>query len=229
MSDLLFQINREKLDEVLKVYQPHKHTKKAVQAFQKDMAAIEKYAESINEKKADTQAKLMKVIQDMEATTDIGERIYLQDEQERFVKDLKALDVFLEECEERKSQARIKHAPDVAQAIDRDRNELHAVFHEEMNKAVRIGLSDIFQCVVDVNTMLETDKQSFVNDVYDCLAGDTVVIEKYHYQSKKPATETPLDVGYLQLMPSDFLQAKNGHNVVKGNTFIIREYGKEEE
>ncbi|HDR7461837.1 TPA: metalloendopeptidase [Bacillus toyonensis] len=225
---MLFQINREELDKVIAGYKPHKHTKKAIQAFQKDMLNIERYADSIEERKAETQVKLVKVLADMEATFDVGERVYLQSEQDHLVNQLQALDVYLEECEERKSQARLRHAPLVAQAIDKDRNELLSTFNEEMNKAVRVGLSDMFQCVVDVNVMLETEKQTFVNDVYDCLAGDEVVIDTYRFQNKIVPTATPLEVGYLQVTPNDFIQATKGHNKVKSNSFIIRNYGQEE-
>lgn len=225
---MLFQINREELDKVIASYKPHKHLKKAVAAFQKDKVDIEKYADSINERKAETQVKLVKVLADMEATFDVGERIYLQSEQEHLSKELQALDVYLEETKERQTQARLKHTPAVAQAIDKDRNELSTTFNEEMNKAVRVGLSDIMQCVADVNAMLETEQETFIYDVYDCLAGDEVVKDTYHYQNKKPATETPLEVGYLQITPNDFLQAKSGHNTVKSNSFIIRNYGQEE-
>ncbi|HDR7622776.1 TPA: metalloendopeptidase [Bacillus mycoides] len=224
---MLFKINREELDKVIAGYKPHRHTKKAIQAFQKDMADIEKYVESIEERKAEIQVKLVKVLADMEATFEIGERIYLQNEQEHLVKELQGLEVYLEECIERKTQARLKHAPAVAQAIDKDRNELLSTFNEEMNKAVRVGLSDIMQSVADVNVMLETEKQTFVNDVYDCLAGDEVVIDTYRFQNKRVPTETPLEVGYLNITPNDFSQATNGHNTVKTNSFIIRDYGQE--
>ncbi|HDR7643852.1 metalloendopeptidase [Bacillus mycoides] len=224
---MLFKINREELDKVLSGYKPHRHTKKAIQAFQKDIADIEKYAESIEERKAETQANLMKVLTDMEVSFEISDRIYLQNEQEHLVKELQALDVYLEECTERKTQARLKHAPTVAQAIDKDRSELLSTFNEEMNKAVRVGLSDMFQCVADVNVMLETEQEAFIYDIYDCLSGDSVVTDTYHYQNKKTATETPLEVGYLNVTPSDFLQAKSGHNTVKSNSFIIRNYGQE--
>ncbi|ANN30688.1 metalloendopeptidase [Bacillus thuringiensis serovar coreanensis] len=224
---MLFEINREELDKVLSGYTPHKHTKKAIQAFQKDIADIEKYAESIEERKAETQANLMKVLTDMEVSFEISDRIYLQSEQEHLIKELQALDVYLEECTERRTQARLKHAPAVAQAIDKDRSELSAAFNEEMNKAVRVGLSDIMQCVADVNVMLETEQDTFIHDVYNCLAGDIVVTDTYHYQNKKTATETPLEVGYLNVTPSDFLQAKGGHNTVKSNSFIVRNYCKE--
>lgn len=226
---MLFKIDRQELDKVIAGYKPHKHLKKVVAAFQKGKADIEKYADSIEERKAETQLQLTKVLADMEATFDVGERIYLQSEQEHLVKELQTLDVYLEECEERKTQARLKHAPTLAEAIDKDRRELSTAFNEEMNKAVRVGLSDIFQCVADVNAMLETEQKDFIYDVYDCLAGDTVVTDTYHYQNKQPATETPLEVGYLQITPNDFLQAKSGHNVVKNNSFIIREYGQEGE
>lgn len=225
---MLFQINREELDKVIAGYKPHKHTKKAIQAFQKDMLNIERYTESIEERKAETQVKLVKVLADMEATFDVGERVYLQSEQDHLVNQLQALDVYLEECTERKTQARLKHAPTVTEAIDKDRKELLTTFNEEMNKAVRVGLSDIMQSVADVNVMLETEKQTFVNDVYDCLAGDEVVIDTYRFQNKRVPTETPLEVGYLQVTPNDFIQATNGHNTVKSNSFIIRNYGQEE-
>ncbi|MEG3529138.1 metalloendopeptidase [Bacillus paranthracis] len=226
---MLFKINRDELNKVLADYKPHKHLIKAVTAFQKDMEAIQKYADSIEERKTGKQAELMKVISDMEATFDVGERIYLQSEQEHLSKELQALDVYLEECTERRTQVRLKHAPTVAAAIDKDRKELLTTFNEEMNKAVRVGLSDIMQCVADVNVMLETEQKDFIYDVYDCLAGDEVVTDKYHYQNKKTATETPLEVGYLQVSPNDFLQAKSGHNTVKSNSFIIRDYGQEGE
>ncbi|HDR7386496.1 TPA: metalloendopeptidase [Bacillus toyonensis] len=225
---MLFKINREELDKVIAGYKPHRHTKKAIQAFQKDMADIEKYAESIEERKAETQVKLTKVLADMEATFEIGERIYLQNEQDHLVKELKALDVYLEECTERKTQARLQHAPAVAQAIDKDRSELSAAFNEEMNKAVRVALSDIMQCVVDVSKMLETEQKNFIYDVHDCLAGDEVVKDTYHYQNKTIATETPLEVGNLQIMPSHFGEARKGLNTVKSNSFIVRNYCKEE-
>lgn len=225
---MLFQINREELDKVIAGYKPHKHIKKAIQAFQKDMLNIERYAESIEERKAQTQVKLVKVLADMEATFDVGERVYLQSEQDHLVNQLQALDVYLEECTERKTQARLKHAPTVTEAIDKDRKELLITFNEEMNKAVRVGLSDIMQSVADVNVMLKTEKQTFVNDVYDCLAGDEVVIDTYRFQNKRVPTETPLEVGYLQVTPNDFIQATNGHNTVKSNSFIIRNYGQEE-
>ncbi|MGG4557537.1 metalloendopeptidase [Bacillus toyonensis] len=224
---MLFKINREELDKVLSGYTPHKHTKKVIQAFQKDIADIEKYAESIEERKAETQANLMKVLTDMEVSFEISDRIYLQSEQEHLVKELQALEVYLEECTERRTQARLKHAPAVAQAIDKDRNELSAVFNEEMNKAVRVSLCDIMQCVADVNVMLENEQETFISDVYDCLAGDTVVTDTYHYQNKKTATTTPLEVGYLQVTPNDFIQAKDGHNTVKINSFIVRNYCEE--
>ncbi|MBJ7987190.1 metalloendopeptidase [Bacillus cereus] len=226
---MLFQINREELDKVIAGYKPHRHTKKAIQAFQKDIADIEKYAESIEERKAETQVKLVKVLADMEATFDVGERVYLQSEQDHLVNQLQALDVYLEECKGRKTQARLKHAPTVTQAIDKDRKELLTTFNEDMNKAVRVGLSDIMQSVADVNVMLEAEKQTFVNDVYDCLAGDEVVIDTYRFKNKRVPTETPLEVGYLQVTPNDFIQATKGHNTVKNNSFIIRNYGKEEE
>lgn len=224
---MLFEINREELDKVLSGYTPHKHTKKAIQAFQKDMADIEKYAASIEERKAETQANLMKVLTDMEVSFEISDRIYLQNEQEHLVKELQALDVYLEECTERKTKARLKHAPLVAQAIDKDRRELLTTFNEEMNKAVRVGLSDIMQCVVDVSKMLETEQKNFIYDVHDCLAGDEVVKDTYHYQNKTIATETPLEVGNLQIMPSHFLEARKGLNTVKSNSFIVRNYCEE--
>ncbi|OXB95539.1 MULTISPECIES: metalloendopeptidase [Bacillus] len=224
---MLFQIDRKELDKVIAGYKPHRHTKKSIQAFQKDMADIEKYANSIEEQQGVKQAELTKVLADMEATFEIGERIYLQNEQQHLVTELQALDVYLEECTERKTQARLKHAPAVAQAINEDRRELSAAFTEEMNKAVRVGLSDIMQSVADVSVMLETDKETFVTDVYDCLAGDSVIIEAYNYQRRTINTSTPLEVGYLNITPSDFIQATNGHNTVKGNSFIIRDYGQE--
>ncbi|MGE7872203.1 metalloendopeptidase [Bacillus paramycoides] len=224
---MLFQINREELDKVITGYKPHRHTKKAIQAFQKDMADIERYATSIEERKAETQFKLTKLIADMEVSFEISDRIYLQNEQEHLVKELQALDVYLEECTERKTQARLKHAPVVAQAIDKDRSELSAAFNEEMNKAVRVGLSDIMQCVADVNVMLETEQETFISDVYNCLAGDTVVTDTYHYQNKKTVTTTPLEVGYLNISPSHFLEAKEGNNTVKSNSFIVRNYCEE--
>lgn len=224
---MLFQIKREELDKVIAGYKPHKHTKKAIQAFQKDMLNIERYAESIEERKAETQVKLVKVLTDMEATFDVGERVYLQSEQDHLVNQLQALDVYLEECTERKTQARLKHAPTVTEAIDKDRKELLTTFNEEMNKAVRVGLSDIMQSIADVNVMLETEKQTFVNDVYDCLAGDEVVIDTYRFQNKRVSAETPLEVGYLNITHSDFLQAKSGHNTVKNNSFIVRNYCEE--
>lgn len=224
---MLFKIDRDELNKVITAYKPHKHTKKAIQAFQKDMADIEKYAASIEEQKVEKQLQLTKVLADIEATYEIGERIYLQNEQDHLVKELQALDVYLEETKERTTQVRLKYAPAVAQAIDKDRNELHAAFNEEMNKAVRVGLSDMFQCVADVNVMLETEQKEFISDVYDCLAGDTVVTDTYHLQNKKPATTTPLEVGYLQVTPNDFIQATNGHNTVKSNSFIVRDYIQE--
>ncbi|MCX2829435.1 metalloendopeptidase [Bacillus sp. DHT2] len=224
---MLFQINREALDKVIAGYKPHRHTKKAIQAFQKDMEDIQKYADSIEERKAEKQAELVKVLADMEATYEIGERIYLQNEQEHLVKELQSYEVYLEECEGRKSQSRLKHAPAVAEAIDTDRRELSTTFNEEMNKAVRVGLSNIMQCVADVHVMLEAEQKDFIYDVHDCLAGDEVVTDKYHYRNKKPATTTPLEVGYLQVSPNDFIQATNGHNTVKSNNFIIRDYGQE--
>ncbi|EJS52241.1 hypothetical protein ICG_04187 [Bacillus cereus BAG1X1-3] len=226
---MLFQINREELDKVIAGYKPHKHTKKAIQVFQKNMLNIERYAESIEERKAETRVKLVKVLADMETTFDVGERVYLQSEQDHLVNQLQALDVYLEECKERKTQARLKHAPTVAEAIDKDRKELLITFNEEMNKAVRVGLSDIMQSVADINVKLETEQKTFISDVYDCLAGDEVVIDTYRYQNKKPTTKTPLEVGYLQITPNDFIQATNGHNTVKSNSFIIRNYGQEEE
>ncbi|AKR34235.1 metalloendopeptidase [Bacillus cereus] len=226
---MLFQINREELDKVIAGYKPHKHIKKAIQVFQKNMLNIERYAESIEERKAETQVKLVKVLADMETTFDVGERVYLQSEQDHLVNQLQALDVYLEECKERKTQARLKHAPTVAEAIDKDRKELLITFNEEMNKAVRVGLSDIMQSVADINVKLETEQKTFISDVYDCLAGDEVVIDTYRYQNKKPTTTTPLEVGYLQITPNDFIQATNGHNTVKSNSFIIRNYGQEEE
>ncbi|MBG9598905.1 metalloendopeptidase [Bacillus mycoides] len=225
---MLFQINREELDKVIAGYKPHKHTKKAIQVFQKDMLNIERYAESIEKRKAETQVKLVKVLADMETTFDVGERVYLQSEQDHLVNQLQALDVYLEECKERKTQARLKHAPTVAEAIDKDRKELLITFNEEMNKAVRVGLSDIMQSVADINVKLETEQKDFISDVYDCLAGDEVVIDTYRYQNKKPTTTTPLEVGYLKITPNDFIQATNGHNTVKSNSFIIRNYGQEE-
>ncbi|HDR7634214.1 TPA: metalloendopeptidase [Bacillus mycoides] len=224
---MLFQINREELNKVIAGYKPHRHTKKAIQAFQKDIADIEKYAASIEEQKIEKQLELTKVLADIEVTFEIGERVYLQNEKAHLVEQLQGLDFFLEETKEHKTQARLKHSPAVAQAIDKDRNELLSTFNEEMNKAVRVGLSDMFQCVVDVNVMLETEKQTFVNDVYDCLAGDEVVIDTYRFQNKRVPTETPLEVGYLNITPNDFSQATNGHNTVKSNSFIIRNYGQE--
>lgn len=224
---MLFEINRAELDKMIAGYNPHRHTKKAIQAFQKDMEDIQKYANSIEERKAETQFKLTKLIADMEVSFEISDRIYLQNEQEHLIKELQALDVYLEECKERRTQARLKHAPAVAQAIDKDRSELSASFNEEMNKAVRVGLSDIMQCVADVNVMLETEQDTFISDVYDCLAGDTVVSDTYHYQNKKTATTTPLEVGYLNITPNDFIQAKDGHNTVKNNSFIVRNYCEE--
>ena len=101
---MLFKINREELDKVIAGYKPHRHTKKAVQAFQKDMEEIEKYAASIEKEKAEKQLQLTKVLVDMEATFEIGERIYLQNEQEHLSKELQALDFFLEETKERTTQ-----------------------------------------------------------------------------------------------------------------------------
>lgn len=224
---MLFKIDRDELNKVITAYKPHKHTKKAIQAFQKDMADIEKYAASIEEQKVEKQLQLTKVLADIEATFEISERIYLQNGKDDLVEQLKGLDFFLEETKERKSQARLLHAPVVAQAIDKDRSELLSTFNEEMNKAVRVGLSDMFQCVADVNVMLETEQKEFIYDVYDCLAGDTVVTDTYHLQNKKPATTTPLEVGYLQVTPNDFIQATNGHNTVKSNSFIVRDYIQE--
>lgn len=226
---MLFKIDRDELNKVIASYKPHRHTKKAIQAFQKDMADIAKYTESIEKEKAEKQLQLTKVLADMEVTFDLGERLYLQSEQELLSKELQGLDFFLEETKERKTQARLKYAPAVAEAIDKDRRELSTAFNEEMNKAVRLSLSDIFQCVADVNVMLETETQDFIYDVYDCLAGDEVVKDKYHLQNKKPATETPLEVGYLQVTPNDFLQARSGHNTVKSNSFIVRNYCEERE
>ncbi|EOO65758.1 hypothetical protein IKE_03342 [Bacillus cereus VD196] len=224
---MLFEINREELDKVLAGYKPHRHTKKAIQAFQKDIADIEKYAESIEKRKAETQLQLTKVLADMEATFEIGERIYLQNEQDHLVKELQALDVHLEECTERRTQVRLSHAPAVAQAIDKDRSELSADFNEEMNKAVRIVLSETMDCVVDVSKMLEAEQKEFEHDVYNCLAGDEVVIDTYRFQNKRVSAETPLEVGYLNITHSDFLQAKSGHNTVKSNSFIVRNYCEE--
>ncbi|OFC92715.1 hypothetical protein BTGOE5_53380 [Bacillus thuringiensis] len=224
---MLFKINREELNKVIAAYKPHRHTKKAIQAFQKDIADIEKYAASIEEQKVEKQLQLTKVLADIEVTYEIGERVYLQNEKDHLVEQLKGLDFFLEETKERKTQVRLKHSPVVAQAIDKDKSELLATFNEEMNKAVRVGLSDIMQSVTDVNVMLETETQDFIYDVYDCLAGDEVVIDTYHYQNKKPATTTPLEVGYLQVTPNDFIQATNGHNTVKSNSFIVRDYIQE--
>ncbi|MFJ9304510.1 metalloendopeptidase [Bacillus toyonensis] len=224
---MLFEINREELDKVLAGYKPHRHTKKAIQAFQKDIADIEKYAESIEKRKAETQLQLTKVLADMEATFEIGERIYLQNEQDHLVKELQALDVYLEECTERRTQVRLSHAPAVAQAIDKDRSELSADFNEEMNKAVRIVLSETMDCVVDVSKMLEAEQKEFEHDVYNCLAGDEVVIDTYRFQNKRVSAETPLEVGYLNITHSDFLQAKSGHNTVKSNSFIVRNYCEE--
>ncbi|MDI6680187.1 metalloendopeptidase [Bacillus wiedmannii] len=174
---MLFKINREELDKVIAGYKPHRHTKKAVQAFQKDMEKIEKYAASIEKEKAEKQLQLTKVLVDMEATFEIGERIYLQNEQEHLSKELQALDFFLEETKERTTQVRLKHAPAVAQAIDKDRSELLATFNEEMNRAVRVALSDVMDCVADVSKMLESEQKEFEHDVYDCLAGDTSLLQ----------------------------------------------------
>ncbi|EJS11198.1 metalloendopeptidase [Bacillus mycoides] len=224
---MLFKIDRQELDKVIAGYKPHRHTKKAIQAFQKDMADIEKYAESIEERKAETQVKLTKVLADMEATFEIGERIYLQSEQEHLVKESQALDVYLEECTERKTQTRLQHAPAVAQAIDKDRSELSAAFNEEMNKAVRIVLSETMDCVADVSKMLEVEQKEFEHDVYNCLAGDSSVTEAYNFRNKTIHTATPLEVGYLQITPLHFLEATKGHNTVKSNSFIVRNYCKE--
>ncbi|EPZ0458079.1 metalloendopeptidase [Bacillus cereus group sp. BfR-BA-01489] len=224
---MLFKIDRQELDKVIAEYKPHRHTKKAIQAFQKDMTDIEKYVASIEKQKAEKQLQLTKVLVDMEATFDLGERIYLQNEQAHLSKELQGLDFFLEETKERKSKVRLSHAPAVAEAIDRDKKELHAAFNEEMNKAVRVGISDIMQCVADVNVMLETEQQTFVNDVYDCLAGDEFVKDTFRYQNKTINISTPLEVGYLQVTPNDFIQAKNGHNTVKSNSFIVRDYCEE--
>ncbi|PRD06783.1 metalloendopeptidase [Bacillus sp. MYb56] len=224
---MLFKIDRQELDKVIAGYKPHRHTKKAIQAFQKDMADIEKYVASIEKQKAEKQLQLTKVLVDMEATFDLGERIYLQNEQAHLSKELQGLDFFLEETKERKTKARLKHAPIVAQAIDKDRSELSAAFNEEMNKAVRIVLSETMDCVADVSKMLEAEQKEFEHDVYNCLAGDEVVIDTYRFQNKRVTAETPLEVGYLNITPSDFLQAKNGHNTVKSNSFIVRNYCKE--
>lgn len=224
---MLFKIDRQELDKVIAGYKPHRHTKKAIQAFQKDMADIEKYANSIEERKVETQFKLTKLIADIEVSFEISDRIYLQSEQEHLVKELQALEVYLEECTERRTQARLKHAPAVAQAIDKDRNELSAAFNEEMNKAVRVGLSDIMQCVADVSKMLESEQKEFEHDVYNCLAGDSSVTEAYNFKNKTIHTATPLEIGHLQIMPSHFLEATKGNNTVKSNSFIIRDYGKE--
>ncbi|ONG80144.1 metalloendopeptidase [Bacillus cereus] len=224
---MLFQINRDELNRVIAGYKPHKHTKKAIQAFQKDMADIEKYAASIEKQKAEKQLQLTKVLVDMEATFEIGERIYLQNEQEHLSKELQALDFFLEDTKERKTKARLKHAPAVAEAIDRDKTELHAAFNEEMNKAVRLVLSETMDCVADVSKMLEADKEDFIYDVYDCLSGDSAVTEAYNFRNKTINTETPLDIGYLQIMPSHFGEARKGHNTVKSNSFIVRHYCEE--
>ncbi|HFJ9283722.1 TPA: metalloendopeptidase [Bacillus toyonensis] len=203
---MLFQINRDELNEVIAGYQPHKHTKKAIQGFQKDMTDIEKYAASIEKEKAEKQLQLTKVLVDMEATYEIGERIYLQNEQEHLSKELQALDFFLEETKERTTQVRLKHAPAVAQAIDKDRSELLATFNEEMNRAVRVALSDVMDCVADVSKMLESEQKEFEHDVYDGLAGDSSVTEVYNFQNKIIKTSTPLEIGYLQIMPSHFLE-----------------------
>ncbi|MBY0036326.1 metalloendopeptidase [Bacillus cereus] len=224
---MLFKINREELDKVITGYKPHRHTKKAIQAFQKDMADIEKYAASIEERKAETQVKLTKVLADMEATYEIGERIYLQNEQEHLVKELQGLDVYLEECTERKSQARVKHAPAVAEAIDKDHRELSNTFKEGMNAAVRVALSDVMDCVADVSKMLEAEQKEFEHDVYNCLAGDSAVTEAYNFRNKTINTETPLEIGYLQIMPSHFGEARKGLNTVKINSFIVRNYCEE--
>ncbi|PEP59964.1 MULTISPECIES: hypothetical protein [Bacillus] len=225
---MLFKINREELDKVIAGYKPHRHTKKAIQAFQKDMADIEKYAASIEEQKAEKQLQLTKVLVDMEATFDLGERIYLQNEQAHLSKELQGLDFFLEETKERKTQARLKHAPVVAQAIDKDRNELSNTFKEGMNAAVRVALSDVMDCVADVSKMLEAEQKEFEHDVYNCLAGDSAVTEAYNFRNKTINMETPLEIGYLQIMPSHFGEARNGHNTVKSNSFIVRNYCKEE-
>ncbi|WP_252650558.1 metalloendopeptidase [Bacillus pacificus] len=224
---MLFKINREELDKVIAGYKPHRYTKKAIQAFQKDMEDIQKYAESIEERKAEKQAELVKVLADMEATYEIGERIYLQNEQDHLVKELQALDVYLEETKERTTQVRLKYAPAVAQAIDKDRNELHAAFNEEMNKATRVALSDVMDCVADVSKMLESEQKEFEHDVYDCLAGDSVVIDEYRLHNKIISTSIPLEVGNLQISPTHFIQAKEGNNAVKNNSFIVRNYCKE--
>ncbi|KMP79951.1 metalloendopeptidase [Bacillus paranthracis] len=224
---MLFQINRDELNKVIAGYKPHRHTKKAIQAFQKDMADIEKYAASIEEQKAEKQLQLTKVLVDMEATFEIGERIYLQNEQEHLSKELQALDFFLEETKERRTQTRLKYAPAVAEAIDKDSKELHSTFNEEMNKAVRVVLSETMDCVADVSKMLEADKEDFIYDVYDCLSGDSVVTEAYNFRNKTINTETPLDIGYLQIMPSHFSEARKGHNTVKSNSFIVRNYCEE--
>ncbi|MDA2069887.1 metalloendopeptidase [Bacillus cereus] len=224
---MLFKINREELDKVIAGYKPHRHTKKAIQAFQKDMEDIQKYANSIEERKAEIQVKLVKVLADMEATYEISERIYLQNEQEHLVKELQALDVYLEECTERGTQARLHHAPTVAQAIDKDRSELLSTFNEEMNKAVRVVLSETMDCVADVSKMLEAEQKEFEHDVYNCLAGDSSVTEVYNFQNKTINTSTPLEIGYLQITPSHFLEATKGHNTVKSNSFIVRNYCKE--
>ncbi|WP_410981461.1 metalloendopeptidase [Bacillus pacificus] len=224
---MLFKIDRQELDKVIAGYKPHKHTKKAIQAFQKDMADIEKYAASIEKQKAEKQLELTKVLVDMEATFDLGERIYLQNEQAHLSKELQGLDFFLEETKERKSKARLSHAPAVAEAIDKDRSELLATFNEEMNRAVRVALSDVMDCVADVSKMLESEQKEFEHDVYDCLAGDSSVTEVYNFQNKTIKTSTPLEIGYLQIMPSHFLEATKGNNTVKSNSFIIRDYGQE--
>lgn len=224
---MLFEINRQELDKVIAGYKPHRHTKKAIQAFQKDMADIEKYAESIEKEKAEKQLELTKVLADIEATYEIGERIYLQNEKDHLSKELQALDFFLEETKERKTQVRLKYAPAVAEAMDKDRNELHVTFHEEMNKAVRLVLSETMDCVADVSRMLEADKEDFIYDVYDCLSGDSAVTEAYNFRNKTINTETPLDIGYLQIMPSHFGEARKGNNTVKNNSFIVHNYCKE--
>ncbi|MGF2621956.1 metalloendopeptidase [Bacillus cereus] len=224
---MLFKIDRQELDKVIAGYKPHKHTKKAIQAFQKDMADIEKYAASIEKQKAEKQLELTKVLVDMEATFDLGERIYLQNEQAHLSKELQGLDFFLEETKERTTQVRLKHAPAVAQAIDKDRSELLATLNEEMNRAVRVALSDVMDCVADVSKMLESERKEFEHDVYDCLAGDSVVTEAYNFRNKTIHTATPLEIGHLQIMPSHFLEATKGNNTVKSNSFIIRDYGQE--
>ncbi|AXY07615.1 metalloendopeptidase [Bacillus thuringiensis LM1212] len=224
---MLFKINREELDKVIAGYKPHRHTKKAVQAFQKDMEEIENYATSIEEQKAEKQLQLTKVLADIEVTFEIGERVYLQNEKDHLVEQLKGLDFFLEETKERKSQARLKNAPAVAQAIDKDRNELSAAFNEEMNKATRVAMSDVMDCVADVSKMLEAEQEDFSRAVYNCLTGDSVVTEAYNFRNKTIHTATPLEIGHLQIMPSHFLEATKGNNTVKSNSFIIRNYGQE--